>query len=154
MCPRRCDLRKRLPIRMKIRRANGGLGVIQNVIPKKTNSWLLRSAAGRENLHQFLRGNNFELTVGAVARLLVGAPSAKMRGMTKPGALHVLVCDFNHKLGTQWLPGYVLALAPAALASWYPMSGFTVSGLSPALPRMIAECAPPAGSEELHNLTA
>src|SRR5258708_22761737 len=143
MCPRRCDLRKRLPIRMKIRRANGGLGVIQNVIPKKTNSWLLRSAAARENLHQFLRGNDLELTVGAVARLLVGAPSAKMRGMTKPGALHVLVSDFNHKLRAQWLPGQVLALAPAALASWHPMAGFLDYGLIPALPRMLVDCVRP-----------
>src|SRR5579864_4783091 len=59
------------------------------------------SAAPSKNLHQLLRRNNFELSVSAVTRLLVGAPPAKLRHVTEPGPLHVLVSDFHHKFGPQ-----------------------------------------------------
>ena len=44
---------------------------------------LARLAAVGKNLCQFLRRNHFELRIGAVAGLLVGAPSAKLRHVTE-----------------------------------------------------------------------
>src|SRR5262245_55949279 len=84
-----------------------------------------RSACATKNRHQLLRWNHFELGIGAIGGLLVRAPSAKARHMTEACALHVFVSDFDHQLGPQRLPGQVLALAPAALASRYAMPGFT-----------------------------
>jgi len=44
-----------------------------------------------EDLHQLLRWNDFQLRIGAVAGLLVGAPSSKLSHVTKPAALHVFI---------------------------------------------------------------
>ena len=60
-------------------------------------------------------GDDLELRVGAVARRLVGAPAAELRGVAEARALHVVVGDLDHELGAQRLPREVLALAPAAL---------------------------------------
>ncbi len=58
-----------------------------------------------EDRRQFFRRNDFELFVGAVLRFLVGAPSAKLRGMTESVALHMIIRNFDHQLRTQRLPG-------------------------------------------------
>jgi len=60
-----------------------------------------------------MRRHNLELRVGTVFRLLVGSPSAKLRGVSKATALHVIVGDFNNQLRPQWFPGQVLALTPS-----------------------------------------
>jgi len=51
-----------------------------------------------------MRWDDFELRIRAVFRLLIRSPSPKMRSMSKPISLHVLVSDFNHELGAQWFP--------------------------------------------------
>ena len=97
-------------------------------MPDPATSFDRRLAAGGEYLCQLLRRNHFELSIRAVARLLVGAPPAKLRHVTEARALHVLVGDFDHQLGPQRLPRQILALAPAALAAGHAMPGFTGGG--------------------------
>src|SRR6516165_9195783 len=59
------------------------------------------SASAGENRRQLLWWNDFELVIRAVARLLVRAPSAKLRCVTEAAALHVIVSDFDYQFGTQ-----------------------------------------------------
>src|SRR5207237_4438580 len=73
-----------------------------------------RLASGRENLGQLLRRDDLQLQKGAVERLLVGAPSSKLRRVPEATALHVVVGYLDHQLRAQRLPREVLALAPAA----------------------------------------
>src|SRR5215472_14094206 len=123
---------------MMIRRGNG----VGRAARRKTLEDLSRgSAAGGENRRQLLRGNDFELRIGAVARLLVCAPPSKMRHVTEAGALHVLVGHFDHEFGSQRFPREVLALTPAALAARHTMPGFTDCefSLRPAPPRVGSE---------------
>src|SRR5438132_13796307 len=96
----------------------------------------LRPEIPSENRRQLMRRNDLELVVGAVARFLVRAPSSELRGVTEPAALHVVVGDFDHQLGTQRFPGQILALAPAALGARHTTSGLTVfrSVLRPVFP--------------------
>src|SRR6266571_4731035 len=108
MCRKRYGRRKKLPTRMTIRRGNG----VPSAPRRRALEQVSRgSAAGGENLRQLLRRNDFELRIGAVARLLVRAPPSKMRQVTEARALHVLVSDFGHEFGSQRLPRQVLALA-------------------------------------------
>lgn len=51
-----------------------------------------------------MRWHDFELSVGAIARPLVGAPSPESRHMAEAIALHVLVSNFDDKLGPERLP--------------------------------------------------
>src|SRR4051812_10658925 len=100
MCPKRYGHRKKLPTRMTIRRGNG----VRSAPRRRTLEHVWRgSAPGSENRGQFLRRNDFELRVGAVARFLVRAPPSKMGHVTEAVALHVLVSDFNHQFGSQRL---------------------------------------------------
>ena len=104
---------------MTIRRANGARRAKRS---KKALS-AVSSSRPREDLRQLLRRNHFELRVGAVARLLVGAPPAKLRHVAEARALHVLVSDLDHQLGPQRLPRQILALAPAALPARHALPG-------------------------------
>ena len=85
--------------------------------------------------------HDLELRVGAVARLLVGAPAPELRGVAEARALHVIVGDLDDELGAQRLPREILALAPAALArracAAPPPSASPRSG--PVLPRVVGE---------------
>ena len=76
-----------------------------------------------------------------LARLFVGAPSAKLRHVAEARTLHVLICNFDNQLGPQWLPRKILAFAPAALASRHTMPRFTRlgRGLGPALPGVVSQ---------------
>jgi hypothetical protein len=56
---------------------------------------LRRSAIAGENRRQLFGWNEFELVIRAIARLLVHAPPAKLRGVTEATALHVVVSDFD-----------------------------------------------------------
>ena len=51
-----------------------------------------------KNRCQLLRGNDFELRIGAVTWLLVPSPSAKLGRMTEAVALHVVVSDLQYQL--------------------------------------------------------
>jgi hypothetical protein len=55
--------------------------------------WFMASGVSQENCGEFLRRYDFELGVGAVARLLIQTPSSKLGGVTEAVALHVIVCD-------------------------------------------------------------
>src|SRR5579864_3691899 len=114
------------------------------------------SAGPGENRHQLLRGNDFQLCVGAVTRLLVRPPSSKVRQVAEAGALHMFVSDFDYQLGPQRLPRQVLALAPAALAARHAMPGFAGCGimLRPALPGVIGESVLAIGREVFRELMA
>src|SRR5712691_7110510 len=117
MCPKRCGRRSKPPTLMMMPRGNG-VNCARNAHRKKNSNRLApSSAAGRENRRQLLGRNNFELGIGAVVRLFVHAPSAKLRSVSKAASLHVVVGDFDHQLASEWFPRQVLALAPAALAA-------------------------------------
>src|SRR5258706_9835654 len=77
-----------------------------------------------ENRCQFLRRNDFELGVRAVAGLLVGSPSAELRRMTEAASLHVVVSDFHHQFGAHPFPRSVFALTPAALTARHALDSF------------------------------
>ena len=73
----------------------------------------------------------------------------------KRAALHVVVGDFDHQLGTQRLPRQILALAPAALAARHALPGrHPPVLLRPRFPRMIGERVLAIGREKLHELAA
>ena len=153
MCPKHYVRRRKLPTRMMIRRGNG----VGSAARRETLEDFSRGlAAGGENPRQFLRGNDFELRIGTVARLLVCAPPSKMRYVTEAGALHVLVGDFDHQFGSQWLPREVLPLAPAALAARHTMPGFTgwEFPLGPVPPRVRTERVLPIRHELLQKFAA
>ena len=84
---------------MMIRRGNGASGR-----RKGKDTSRLDTSDLRKNRCQFLRRNNFQLRIGAVARLFVGTPSAELRRVTKAAPLHVLVSDFHDQFGPQGLP--------------------------------------------------
>src|SRR4029077_8958253 len=92
------------------------------------------SAARRQHFPSFLARPHFELSVGAVTRLFVGAPASKLRHVPEAGPLHVLVGDFDHEVRPQRLPRQVLSLAPAALASRNALPRSPGRCIRPALP--------------------
>ena len=53
---------------------------------------------------KLLRRHNLELRIGAVAGLLVDAPSPKLRSVPKPAALHVVVGNLDHQFRPQGFP--------------------------------------------------
>ena len=98
-----------------------------------------------------MRGHDFELRIGAVRGLFVRTPSAKSRHVPEAAALHVLVGNFDDKLGAERLPGKILALAPAALASGHPMFAIARSRLGPAFPGMIRKSVFSIWREEIYE---
>jgi hypothetical protein len=78
---------------------------LKSVLPKKKELRLQNSppevdgrlAGAAENCHQLLRRYYFQLRVGAVLRMLVGAPSAKLRHVAEAIALHMLVSHFDNQ---------------------------------------------------------
>src|SRR5467141_630372 len=114
------------------------------------------SATVRENRGQLLRRNHFELGIGAVGRLLIHSPSAKLRGMAKAASLHVVVSNFEHELGPQWFPGQVLALTPATLATRHAIDNLAGLGslLRPMLPWVSGQRGFTVGVEELCQFPA
>ena len=59
----------------------------------------------RENRCQLLWRHDFELSISAVGRLFVGAPSAELCDVAKAASLHVIIRDLHHQFGSQWFPG-------------------------------------------------
>src|SRR4029453_14738666 len=100
-----------------------------------------------------LGADALELGIRAVARLLVGAPAAKLRCVTEAAALHVIVGDFDDQFGTQRLPRQIFALAPPALAARHAPLGFTAR-LRPIFPRVSGKRVFAVGSEEFYQLAA
>jgi len=117
---------------------------------------LFASATRCEDVRKLVRRYDLELRVGAIARLLVGAPPSKLRGVTKAAALHVVVSHLDHQIGAKRFPGEILALAPATLCAGYPTArGFGFADhVGPVLPRVIVERAFAVRRQELHELAA
>src|SRR5580704_1812854 len=113
-CPKRRGRNKKPPILMMIQHGNGVSGT-------RRGNQRSNSAPVRENRCQLLRWNHFKLRISTIDRLLVGSPSAELCHMAEAAPLHVLVSDFHYQFGTQRLPGQVLALTPAALATRHPL---------------------------------
>src|ERR1051325_4446105 len=105
-----------------------------------------------ENRLQFFRRDHFELIVGAIPRLLIGAPSAKLRCVTKSVALHMIIRNFDDQLRTQRLPGQILTRAPAALAPGHAKIGLSVRLLRPIFPWMMGERIFAIRCEKLYEL--
>jgi hypothetical protein len=111
-----------------------------------------RSAAGREYRGQLLRRDNLQLRVGAVSWLFVRSPPSELGYMTKAAALHVIVRDLHHKLGSHRFPGQILTLTPAALTTGHALgySGFIRPGsvFRPSLPGMSGKRVSSIGLEK------
>src|SRR2546423_15012005 len=86
--------------------------------------------------------------------LLVAPPATKLRSVTKTVALHVVVRDLHHELGTNRLPRQILAAAPPTLRAGHPMRhAVTVLYARPVTPRVILERVLPIRLEKLHQLS-
>src|SRR5438067_11382307 len=111
-------------------------------------------AAGRKNCRQFLRRNYFELGIRAISRLLVGAPSAKLRSVAKSASLHMVIGDFDNQFRSQRFPRQVLTLTPAALATRHATRRFRAClfRICPALPRMRGKRIFAERLEKFHQL--
>jgi len=102
-----------------------------------------------------MRRNYLELSVRAVARFFVGAPSAKMRHVPEAGALHVLIGDFQHQFRAQRFPRQIFPLAPAALSSGHALAHFGAGEcFRPLPPRMILERVFAIGRELFYKSAA
>src|SRR5947208_16880838 len=115
MRPTGCGRSGKRPTQMTTPRARGG-----SVARDRLN----RSSAATENGFEFLRRHYLELRIGAIARLLVGTPPAKLGRVPETIALHMIVGDFDDQFRTQRLPRKVLALAPSALAARNALPAF------------------------------
>src|SRR5690349_18456836 len=107
MCPKPCGRCKKLPILTTTQRVNGGNGEsARQKEERKKNRPAAGAglAAGGKNRFQFLRRNDFELGVCAVAGFFVRSPSSELRRMPEAASLHVVVCDLHHEFGSQWFP--------------------------------------------------
>src|ERR1700722_10722263 len=85
-------------------------------------------AAVGKDLFQFLRRNHFELRISAIARLLIGAPSAELRHVTESVSLHVLVRNLHYEFGSQRFPRQVFTLTPAALPARHALDAVASRG--------------------------
>src|SRR5665213_560925 len=147
MSPRLSARRKVLPIPMTIQRVNGVLSGAQ-----KSNCESLPVL--RENFHQLLGRNNFELAVGTIARPLIRSPSAKLGHMAESRTLHVLVSSLDYKCRPQRLPGKVRTLAPATCASRNALPRLAFLGICPVPPRVIQPSVFTIGLEVLDKFQA
>src|SRR5580658_7378277 len=102
MCLKPSGQHKKPRIPMTARRVIGVPSGLRGTIRKRISRNL---TTARKNRCKLLRRYDFELCVGAVGRPFVGAPSPELSGVTKPGTLHMFVCDLGHQFGPQWLPG-------------------------------------------------
>src|SRR5438094_9465995 len=82
----------------------------------------------REKHRQLVRRDDFQLIEGALLRLLVEPPAAKLRCVAKPCPLHMVISDLDHQLRTKRLPSEILALAPAAQTARTPLTALVVQG--------------------------
>jgi hypothetical protein len=76
-----------------------------------------------EDGFEFFGGDYFQLGEGAGFEFAVGAPAAEVGHVAEAAALHVLVCDFDDKLGAEGFPFKIFAAAPTALAAWHAVFG-------------------------------
>src|SRR5438105_14009377 len=106
----------------------------------------------RENRRQLVRRDDFQLIEGALLRLLVEPPAAKLRCVAKTCPLHMVISDLDHQLRTKRLPSEILALAPAAQTARTPLTALVVQG--PIFPRMTVDIGRAEWPQIFHQLAA
>src|SRR3954471_18300789 len=74
--------------------------------------------SGTEDVGQVEAYGAIELIERAGLGLPVRPPAPPLRGVPKPGALHVVVGHLDHELGPQRHPGQVFLGFPPAHRSW------------------------------------
>src|SRR5215831_12395119 len=105
----------------------------------------LRSA---KDLSQFLGRDDLKLCIGAIVRLLIRTPAAKLSDVTESVTLHMIVCDLDNQFRPQRLPGQIFTLAPTTLTAGHALS----IEFRPALPGMRVERILAIGRQELDQL--
>ena len=139
---------KKLRIPTTIQRVNGALS-------GKQKSNCKGSPASRENCHQFLGRNNFELAVSTILRPLIRPPSAKLGHVAEARTLHMLVGNLDYKFRPQGFPRKILPLAPAAFASRDALPCWAFFGMiRPFPPRVIQQSVLSIGREVLDQFHA
>src|SRR5438874_3862120 len=106
----------------------------------------------RENRRQLVRRDDFQLIEGALLRLLVEPPTAKLRCVATTRPLHMVISDLDHQLRTKRFPSEILALAPAAQTARTALTALVVQG--PILPRMTVDIGRAVGPQIFHQLAA
>ena len=99
-----------------------------------------------------MRRDDFELIEGALLRLLVEPPAAKLRCVAKTCPLHMVISDLDHQLRTKRLPSEILALAPAAQTARTALTALVVQG--PIFPRMTVDIGRAVWPQIFHQLAA
>ena len=148
MCLKRCGRRRKLPILMTIRPANGGNGVKKQASQKEIDGHVARLSGLCEKIViQLLRRNHFELGVGAVARLLVGPPPPKLRHVTEAPPC---MCSYATSTTNSGRSGSHDRSLPWLQRLWPP--GIRLCPIirfaSPRLPWMIRESVLPIGRQK------
>src|SRR5579863_9133212 len=154
MCPRNFAPNRRLPTQMTIRRGNGASFTRRRDPSERGNSG--NSPTLWEDRCQLLWRDDLQLIIGTVRRLLIRAPSAELRGVTKPVPLHVVVGHFDDQFRTQWFPRQILALTPAALAARHPLGLLALGTFAfcPCLPWVGCQSILSIGREKVYKLFA
>src|SRR5438477_3416474 len=106
----------------------------------------------RENRRQLVRRDDFQLIEGALLRLLVEPPAAKLRCVAKTRPQHMVISDLDHQLRTKRFPSEILALAPAAQTARTALTALAVQG--PVFPRMTVDIGRAVGPQIFHQLAA
>src|SRR6266404_3273663 len=75
------------------------VGIMSSFIRNLTHPDLSGLPRSGENSRELVRRHHLELIVRAIARTLVVAPTAKLRGMPKTITLHVIVGNLHDQLG-------------------------------------------------------
>src|SRR5262249_939731 len=102
---RRMSMGRPLPIRPSAAAVEGPVAcsafsaTSRSIESTKSYAASLGSTPHRKDLRQLVRGDDLELGVCAVGRLLVVAPAPKLRRVAEPRALHVFVGDLDDELG-------------------------------------------------------
>src|ERR1700682_4862430 len=114
-----------------------------------------RSTAGSEDRGELLRRHYFQLMEGAVTWALVGTPAAKLCGVSKAVALHMVVGNLDDELRTQRLPRQIFPRAPTTLRTGAAMRlriGDLLCGC-PGAPGMTVERIIPIRRQKRHQLS-
>src|SRR3982074_1757609 len=109
---------------------------------------------GGKDRRELLRRHYFQLIECTIMRPLVLAPAAKLRGVPKTVALHVVVRNLDDERRTQRLPRQILSGAPTTLGTGPAMRlriGDLICGC-PSAPRMTVERILAVGREKFHQL--
>src|SRR5439155_24522199 len=109
---------RRGPIRKRASRADAASSAL-GLCPRLERVAL---SPARENRRQLVRRDDFELIEGALLRLLVEPPAAKLRCVAKTRPLHMVISDLDHQLRTKRFPN-----SPGSGSPWPHRSTWSAS---------------------------